>query len=95
MIKRLIKKWFPRPTVIPDIEIDIEHMPVCSVERINKRETEVCFIKDGYPSNGHAQVYFCSIEQHNDFVTRFRLKLAKMSAERALTATVTAAVIQS
>lgn len=62
--------WFKKSKPIEqEAEIDIEHLPICAVER-NGDETVFMRADEG------VDIWIkCSVEQHNTFVKRFRLKL--------------------
>jgi hypothetical protein len=61
----------PAPTKVWDIEFDIEHMPVMSIERDEDDQTVIFF------NTGSAWYLDCDEAKHADFLRRFRLKINK------------------
>lgn len=56
-----------------DAEFDIEHIKVIGVERIDGNRTLICYCKEGTLTTNY--IIPCSLEKHNDFVMRFRIKI--------------------
>lgn len=71
------KSKVQQPTpVIPDAEIDIEGLPIASIERRIEDETIIEF----WPPGTNWRAIECTVEQHNGFVRRFREKLRNAKA---------------
>lgn len=79
IINPFIKRFPETPVSVinkqmPDAEFDIENESVFSVERNEDDETIIGY----YPADGTENIEWniiCSIEQHNNFIKRFRTKL--------------------
>ena len=66
--------WFRNKKNFPDVEVDIEHLPVMAIVRDPKNVTVISYTDDYMTSD----CLTCSIEKHNELIARFRRKIGQV-----------------